>query len=216
MDRHLATPPVEPLPAASTRASERLSDLVARLAAAGSRSYGSNAPYRTGELVQALGPNALCLILIVFGSLAMLPVPGIHSVCAPILAIAAGELALGRQSLWLPRFLADRAVPRGAAERLSARGDRLLRAVERAVHPRLAWVTSRLGRRCLGSLGLAVAFLLLFPVPFANIPLGLSILLMGLGIVERDGVFALAGAALGAICLAIEIGSVVLAASRLI
>jgi hypothetical protein len=66
-----------------------------------------------------------------------------------------------------------------------------------------------LAMRLTGSLLLALALGLLFAAPLVGqIPLGLAVCLMGLGLVERDGVLVIGGLVVGFAGFAVNVGFV--------
>jgi hypothetical protein len=66
--------------------------------------------------------------------------------------------------------------------------------VERFAKPRLSVFADARSRRIVGIVGLVLGLALLLPIPIiGNIPLGIPICILGLGLVERDGAVILAG-----------------------
>jgi hypothetical protein len=85
----------------------------------------------------------------------------------------------------------------------------VLRRLERWSRPRLSGLDTVPMMRLVGFLLLALAFGLLFAAPIVGqIPLGIAVCVVGLGLVERDGVVVIAGFAIGAIGLALSFGFV--------
>jgi len=76
----------------------------------------------------------------------------------------------------------------------------LLLCLERISQPRLQWLGHERAMIAIGALIMALAFGLLTAAPFiGQIPWGLAVCLLGLGLIERDGLLVLAAIALGAI-----------------
>jgi hypothetical protein len=66
-----------------------------------------------------------------------------------------------------------------------------------------------LGMRAMGLLLLALALVLIVAAPIVGqIPLGLAVSLVGLGLVERDGVVVMAGLAVGVLGVLLNLGFV--------
>jgi hypothetical protein len=85
----------------------------------------------------------------------------------------------------------------------------VLRRLERWSRPRLAGLDTMPMMRLIGFLLLALAIGLLFAAPvIGQIPLGIAVCIVGLGLVERDGIVVIAGFAIGAIGLALSFGFV--------
>ena len=77
--------------------------------------------------------------------------------------------------------------------------------IERLLRPRFALLTGPIGERLMGVVCLALALLLIVPI-LVNLPLVVPIALMSLALLERDGVFAGIGLAVGVLVLGAVIG----------
>ncbi|MDX1836199.1 sugar transporter [Legionella taurinensis] len=144
------------------------------------------------ELVKELGDQAFGLIMILFALPSALPVsaiPGISFIFGlPILFIAI-HLLIGRRILWLPRQLADRSIERGTLLDVVTKTRPYLMYVERLLKPRLTFFSTPFMERMHGVILLLLSILLLLPIPFSNFIFAMLIILFGLGIAEKDGLF---------------------------
>lgn len=156
-----------------------------------------------GDVTRLLGDRGYGLLMLVLA----LPgaVPGVSSIAAIPLALVAVQLAIGLPRPWLPRFLATRSLSRTDFARMVERVTPHLTRVERLLRPRLTVLTGPIGERVMGVLCLILALLLTIPI-LVNLPLVVPIALMSLAIIERDGVFAIAGFAVGCIVLGTLVG----------
>ena len=68
--------------------------------------------------------------------------------------------------------------------------------------PRWSALTSPAVERAIGLFALILALLLALPIPLTGIPLSAGLVLMGIGLIERDGVVVLGGVVAGAIAFA--------------
>ena len=94
-------------------------------------------------------------------------------------------------------------------ERAVARAVPVFRRLERFSRPRMMVFHSAVAMRVLGALILILALGLLFAPPFiGQIPLGIAVCLVGLGLVERDGVVVLGGLAIGSAGMTLSLGFV--------
>jgi hypothetical protein len=151
-----------------------------------------------GDVTRLLGERGygvLMLVLVLPGA-----VPGVASIAAIPLALVAVQLAIGLPRPWLPRFLAARSLSRTEFARMVARVVPYLTRIERLLRPRFFVLTGPLGERVLGVVCLVLALLLAVPILF-NWPLVVPIALMSLAVIERDGVFAAVGLAVGCIVI---------------
>ncbi len=163
-----------------------------------------------GDIVAALRDRAFSLLVVVLGLPNCLPMPPpIPLVCGLLLALVAVQIAAGRPTPWLPRGLLHRSISRQDAERAIMRALPILRQLERWSRPRMALFETPLAMRLVGLLLLGLALGLLFAAPIiGQIPLGVAVCLVGLGLVERDGVVVLAGFAVGTFGLVLSLGFV--------
>jgi hypothetical protein len=107
----------------------------------------------------------------------------------PLLLIA-GQLALGRDCLWLSRVVVNRSLARSDLKRIVDYGVPTSRRAERLLAPRLQLL---LNDRLIGIACLLLAVILVLPIPFANVPPSVGIAAFALGLVQRDGAAVLVG-----------------------
>ena len=161
-----------------------------------------------GDILYVLRGRAFALLVVLLGLPNCLPMPPpIPLVCGLLLALVAAQILAGRSGPWLPRSLMHRSISRGDVERAVGRALPLLRRLERWSRPRITLMHTALAKRLMGLVLLALALGLLFAAPIVGqIPLGVAVCLVGLGLVERDGVVVLAGFAVGSLGLALSLG----------
>jgi hypothetical protein len=80
--------------------------------------------------------------------------------------------------------------------------------LERLLKPRLLFITSATGERIIGGLCLVLAIVLAMPIPLGNMLPAFAISLMALGVLERDGIWVVIGALMGALSMVIVSGVV--------
>ena len=163
-----------------------------------------------GDIVDAFAARAFGPLIVLFAAPNMLPValPGISAVLGAPLILLTAQLAIGMRRPWLPEVLRRRSLARDDFARLVARIAPRLQRIERMVRPRFLPVTGALGKRLIGVAGLVLAILVFLPVPFGNGVPGLALVLMAVGLLGRDGLTVIAGAAVGVLGLAIVSGFV--------
>ena len=182
----------------------RTSEILAALAA------NSTERLTVGDIVLILRDRAFALLVVLLGLPNCLPMPPpIPLVCGLLLALVAAQIAAGRDAPWLPRALLRRSVPQADLRRAVARALPILRRLERWSRPRGDALGSAVAMRATGFLLLALSLGLLFAAPVVGqIPLGLAVCLMGLGLVERDGVLVIGGLVVGFAGFAVNVGFV--------
>ncbi|HEY2659487.1 MAG TPA: exopolysaccharide biosynthesis protein [Caulobacteraceae bacterium] len=140
------------------------------------------------------GDGGLGPVLFVLTLPILLPLPpGVSMVLAAPLLMVAPQIAVGRRRLWLPKALGRQTIKRPALTKLLRRILPLLERAETVVHPRLGFLTGRIGAAMIGLACTAVALVLILPIPFANLVPALTMATFSLGLTRKDGLFVLAG-----------------------
>jgi hypothetical protein len=148
-----------------------------------------------GEIVDALGPRAFGLSIIVIMAPVCLPMPpGVPTVAGVVLAMFAIQLILGFKHPWLPGWIRRLSIRR---EKLLAGLDGLekrLGWVDGIARPRLRFMTYGIGARLIGLVLLVLAGILILPIPFlGNLPPALAASVLALALAQRDGLIAIVG-----------------------
>ena len=137
----------------------------------------------------------LLVLLLALPFLTPLPLPGFSVPFGLAIGAIALRLTLGQRP-WLPMRLQRKELPAGFFSKLFAVAARILRFLEKFLRPRLAALTGTALLNQLHALLMltaALALLLPLPIPFSNSFPAWSILLLAAGLLERDGLFILAG-----------------------
>ncbi|CAO4174421.1 Exopolysaccharide biosynthesis protein exod [Methylorubrum populi] len=163
-----------------------------------------------GDIIAVLRDRAFALLVVLLGLPNCLPMPPpIPLVCGLVLLVIAIQIVAGMTAPWLPRRLLNQSIARETVEKAVTRAVPLLRRLERWSRPRLSVFDGAIGMRGMGVLILALALALIVAPPFfGQIPLGLAVSLIGLGLVERDGFVVLIGLVIGGVGVGISIGFV--------
>jgi hypothetical protein len=123
----------------------------------------------------------------------VLPVPpGTSAVLGAPLVFLAAQLMIGRRP-WLPRLLSSRSMSQTDFAALVRRIAPWLRRGERMLRPRLIWLARPPMEFAIGAVCLVLAIVLVLPIPLGNVLPAVAISLLALAIVERDGLWVLAG-----------------------
>ncbi|MBU1346195.1 MAG: exopolysaccharide biosynthesis protein [Alphaproteobacteria bacterium] len=178
----------------------RFSDTLERLGA-----HGGSKLF-LGEIVEAFGERAFGAVMLLFAIVNMLPWPpgGTTLTGAPLLFLSA-ELAWGRDTLWMPRWLDRASVSRETFRKLSGRLMKVIRFTESLSRPRLYFLTGRLGQGLIGLACLVLSAILVLPVFGGNLIPAVAIGFFSLGVMQRDGLAVLLGWATTAIAVAVLI-----------
>ena len=151
------------------------------------------------EIVSGLGDRGLGVLIAIFALPNILPstVPfGNVATGIPPLVFAV-QLMLGVEHLILPGFLARRRVGTHWLKAIAPKVASVLSWFERLLKLRMSWVTTVYAERFIGAIAIILALVSTLPIPFAhNLP-ALGLVLIGLGLIERDGLAILIGSAIG-------------------
>jgi hypothetical protein len=168
----------------------RLSDLLRAIAEDDSRDRIAIA-----DLLLIMKDRALGALLFIFAMPNVLPTPpGTSTVLGAPLIFLAAQLALG-MSPWLPRVIANRSIARKDFAALVSRAAPWLARAEKLLRPRLTSLGRPPAEYLIGGVCFVLAIILFLPIPLGNMMPALAICLFSLGILERDGLWVLAGLA---------------------
>jgi hypothetical protein len=161
-----------------------------------------------GEIVSSLGDRGFALLMVVLGLPNVLPLPPpIPLVCGLLLVFIALQILWGRRHPWLPRRALAASVEHEKLDAVLARATPVLRKLERFSRHRLSFVPVAWELRGAGILLLVVSIGLVCAAPLiGQIPMGISTCLIGLALVERDGVIMALAALFGVIGLVLNFG----------
>ncbi|MFN9850146.1 MAG: exopolysaccharide biosynthesis protein [Alphaproteobacteria bacterium] len=146
------------------------------------------------EIRDRLDERAFGLMILILAIPCLVPalygVPQIVGI--PILMLA-GQMLLGREEPWLPEAVLKRRVSRAMLDRMAEFAVKRMGWFERLSRPRLTLFTQGLAERA------AAAFMILatltIVLPMTNTVPSVALALMSVGLIQRDGLFVAAGAA---------------------
>lgn len=151
-----------------------------------------------GDLAEGFGRAGVLPLILLPALIAVSPIsiiPLMPTMLGLIIALASVQLAIGRRSLWLPGALARRSVPAARLRDGLARILPFARWLDRRAKPRFGWLARRplslIPTLVCVACGLVMPFLEL--IPMSATLLGATALLIGLGLLVRDGLLVLLG-----------------------
>lgn len=144
-------------------------------------------------LAQAHGPAAHGTLLLLMAGPCLLPVPGVGTVLGLGMAALAIAMWRGHACACLPQRVAELELPRHWAQRVLGMLASAYGMAGRFAKARMSHLASP-GRRSgtAAAIGL-MAVLVVLPIPFGNLLPALATMLIGLGLVFRDGVAVVLG-----------------------
>lgn len=163
------------------------------------------------ELLAHVGEQGLLVFSAILAMPFLIPVglPFMSTVLGLPMLLIGIAVILGRLP-WLPERLLARTLPSDKVRHVLERGQRIALRFEHLVRPRLLALTgSPVVNAVHGFVLVVVVLLLMAPlplVPFANTLPGVAIMLLCLGIAERDGIMVVAGYVVSAISTVYIVG----------
>jgi hypothetical protein len=156
------------------------------------------------ELTELFGGRALGALLLVFGLICTLPFPpGGTTLFGAPLVLLAPQLVFGRRAPWLPTGVRSRTLATAHLKRGLPRVLVWLERVEAVSRPRLSLLFGPVGERLIGLVCFVLALVLILPIPGGNFLPGVTVSVLALALVQRDGLLALFGYALAALSASI-------------
>lgn len=147
-------------------------------------------------IVDRLDERAFGLMVLLLAIPCLVPgLPGAQILAVPIFLLAC-QIVVGRREPWLPGWFMRTQVRKGWIGPVSEFADKRLRWTERLARPRLKMFASGLGERGVAVLMALAALTIMLPI--TNTIPSLAIALMAIGLIQRDGLFAVAGASIAA------------------
>jgi len=122
---------------------------------------------------------------------------GIPQIVALPLMFVAAQILLGRTSPWLPARLGARDISKSGLHSLAERARPWLEKVEALSRPRLAALTHAPLDRVVGVALVLFSASILVPLPGTNTVPGFAVVLVAMGLLQRDGILVLVGALIG-------------------
>jgi hypothetical protein len=166
----------------------RLSEILSALAEDEARERIS-----VSDMLETMRARAFGALLLIFAFPNILPTPpGVAGVLGLPLIFLSAQMMLGLNP-WLPQFIAKRSLARSTFQGLVVRITPWLQRAERLMRARLSTLAEPAAQRALGALCLLVSVALALPVPFANMAPSIALCVIGLGVLERDGVWIILG-----------------------
>ncbi|GJE28132.1 exopolysaccharide biosynthesis protein [Methylobacterium organophilum] len=135
------------------------------------------------------------------------PIPGLSLVIAIPTAMIGAQMVTARDRVWLPESLLDRRIQAKPLKRAVRAMLPLLRRIDGFTRPRGAIFHGKAGQRMVGVAVIILALLIALPIPGTNAPLSLTVFILAIGLIRRDGLLIAAGLLLTAASAALIAGA---------
>jgi hypothetical protein len=149
-------------------------------------------------IMAQLHERAFGLFLLVLALPCCIPfLYGVPQVVALPLMVISAQMLIGRDVPWLPRKLGARTVSKASLQDLARRAEPWLRRIEAVSRPRLARLTYPPLDRVVGLALVLFSASILVPLPGTNTVPGIAVVIVAMGLLQRDGILVVLGAILG-------------------
>lgn len=148
-----------------------------------------------GEILDRLDERAFGIIILILAIPCLVPaLYGVPQIVGVPIILLAGQLMLGRKEPWLPASWTRRHISRDMLNRMADFAEKRMRWVETLSRPRLRLLTTGVGERVAAVLMILATLTIILPMTNSVPSLGLA--LIAAGLIQRDGLFVLAGEAI--------------------
>ncbi len=162
---------------------------------------------RVADLMAAVEGRAygLALLLLALATLIIAHFPGISTIIAIPVVLFGGQMAFGRANPWLPRRVLNGKIRMHTMREVLSRSIRILTKIEVLIAPRLPRLVDQRAQPVLGVICLLLGVLMANPIPLSSYLPSAGLIMIALGMLERDGLFAAIGFILGVLGIGYDI-----------
>ncbi|MFN3506757.1 MAG: exopolysaccharide biosynthesis protein [Allorhizobium sp.] len=167
------------------------------------------------ELVSAMGRSSIAFAILILSLPALTPIPGpFGMVFGSCLAIVSIQIIAGFRRIWLPKFLGQRRISSRVIDVMVRYTAPLVARVETLLRKnRMRHLAGPRAQVFMGVPVLLLAIAVALPIPFGNFLPVAALVMIALGLMERDGLVTILGVGMGVIALGAS-GGLIYAAAR--
>lgn len=159
-----------------------------------------------GEIKNALHERGFGILMAIATLPICLPIPappGYTTFFSIPLFIFSIQMILGMRAPWLPAWVEKKSIQRASLEKIVAKANPWLKKIEYRMQPRMTYISVSIWERIIGIFSFVFAVAIALPIPLVNFTPGCGILIMSLGLLNRDGITILIGMIIGTIGIGI-------------
>lgn len=154
------------------------------------------------QFTDRLGDRTFGLLLVMFSLLNAIPF--ISTFSGGIIASLGLQVMLGHRKAWLPAVILDRPLPHNRVVGAFERFIPIVKKMEVLIKPRFHFAEAPLIDRLNGLIIVILGVFIALPIPLANLGPALIVTVMGLGMLERDGLLRMTAAMLGLLIITLS------------
>lgn len=151
-----------------------------------------------GEVADRVAERGFGLLLTLLALPTMIPIlpPGASGVVGAMYALLGLQMLLGLPHPWLPQKVRRYSLSPRVVVGLQTHGVAFMERLERFSRPRWTFFEQQPALRFVALLIIAIGMVLFLPLPFMNTIPALGLMMIGIGLINRDGLFILLGSLL--------------------
>lgn len=159
------------------------------------------------DMLSALSERSFGALMILFAALNLVPLlPGTSTIFGIPLVLVSIQMLIGREKPWFPEFMRRKSISVDTYRSFLVKFKPLLMRFERLARPRYWFVPQMLVERVVSIVVLLMSLIVILPVPLINQMPALAIVLLAIGLGERDGLWLGTGLLAAALAAGIAIG----------
>ncbi len=158
---------------------------------------------------------SIAILILAIPNSIPLGIPGISTITGFVIMILGLEMMIGCRYLYLPKWISEKQRSTKTLLKLVGWSIGVIEKIEFLIKPRLSLFIPLI-ERLAGFTIIVMGFILFLPIPFINFIAGICIVIMALGVMERDGLVIIFGIVLSYIMLTIKWNLILLMSRSLI
>ena len=174
--------------------SEKTSFLLSQITAA-----SEDKTVHLGYLIAQFKGRSFGGLLLILSIFALLPV--VSFIAGLLIFFVGVQMLMGLSVPFLPPFIMKQKMDKRNFESFVDKAMPSLIYIEGYIQPRWYFLTHAFSQRLLGGIICLLALISMLPLPFSNIPPSISLVLISLGLLQRDGVLMCMGIFMSLIAL---------------
>lgn len=148
------------------------------------------------NIIDILDEKAAQIIIIILCAPTALPIPALPvltQILSSIVIITLLQLFIGKKSIWLPKKLNNKKVNSETIHKSVGKLIHYHEKIEGIIKPRIKILSSAIFNKIIFLFCIFLSMVVALPIPFSNTVPSMAIIVIMLGIIEKDGILILLG-----------------------
>ena len=155
-----------------------------------------------GDVNERLSERGFAILMILFAFPMAIPLPyppGFTTILGMPLLIFSIQMIRGLSKPSLPKWIAQKKITTSHLVFAVAKSKKFFLWIEKLLHPRFSYMSSEGGERIIGLVSLCCSIAIVLPILFGNAIPSAAIMIMALGLLNKDGIVIIIGIITGII-----------------